>query len=654
MEYVYRFLLRIRWKKAARIIRLLGILQIAEAYRIRKEKEEKDRIRKAKRKEQAGWIPWVTDTEVSEKDEEKEAIPIPIRLTQKLFDSLGTAAVIGQLLILAAGIFGLVHSDSSIRLEVCRGLLCLSAALIVLRRIYPVNRSLYREVNLPYYMTMPFSAGEFVLAKYLQQTGTAYKITGIFLLPIWVVYTIAVRDWAITGAIGLGILLLPQFVLLLLFLFSVLFHCYVRNLLPQKPIRRGVIPAAVLAALAAGLILMSAVTQGRAAVVLLSIIWEHMLLNNPVRLFVQGKQLQSILHLMLINIFGWLMFVPVVSLYRPSILQRHDLDEIVPGAPDFSTVMEVHSRGCALLLREKRMIRDMKAYVFPGVLSSVLLPGGILLAEIGLELLLGRISGAFFGSDRSLTGVLVSYVMPLSILPSWMNLPAATAFSRDAYFMHRLLVLPVERRDLLQAKVEVSLLDCTKGTVPYVLFLAVILIVQRKIPFWGIFPALFLNQLLLRGVVKSQLYHDLRRPSKEWKNYREMMNWKSFYSGRVLPAVLTLLCLILGLLLSISGLHTGILLGVTVGAALLYSLVMHVRLFTVGLYILQDIGKDEEERLPYIQRLKNKLSPQSLKRGLHGENRKEKIRHWKEHWRSRIEYCFCRLRRLKIFIFIKK
>ncbi len=544
-----------------KIVGLSRVLRSSEQYRLERERERKKREQEARRKDLVTWVPWVSEEEpMEEEDTEQEDLPVAVWGIRKIFAGFGSSFVLCFLLLLAGLACNLFRPDVEKIAAGCELLFAAASAVTALLCVYPVQNNLYRDVNLPYYMTLPFTARQFLMAEYLQLAGMAYRCMEVLTLPTWLGFTIGHGwDGYLAETVFLGLLVLPQAVLLLVFIFVILFHSYVRLVL-AKNFRRGL--AVPLAVLLSGLLLLTGLgflTEGKVPVFLGRFLWKWLLLYYPLGQLVLERQIVPFFHILIINVVIWFGFLRGICkwLYRPSVLQRWDLagdrEETGPG---LSKVMKKNGMLKALFLREIRTLKGIKAYRIPAWFSSGLLPFCLLLAFACTEYLELR----FFHGGKNPADhfwfVLCGYIFPLTVLPAVLNRPAATAFSRDSHFLEILLFMPLDRKLLGCAKVLASLYSCAKGSVPWVLILNSWLLYRERIPVWGFFVNIFLNLFLLGCISFLQTYRDLKRPETDWKTYKELLEI-SADGTLVLLILISLICFaMIGVLLEMIGLPT--------------------------------------------------------------------------------------------------
>ncbi len=573
-----------------RVLSLLRVLKVEEARRQREIKKKRKQKKREKKKERSSWLPWMQEVNPFAEEELEE---------EKKYLLPGGIAVVCFLTFLAGTIAGTMNPEKEMLSLVFKMILTAGSVLTVAGLVEPVYTALYQDRNLACYMTMPITERELLLAKFLLLAGRAYIPIGILLLPSMAGYT-AANGWNmyLLEAVLAALLLVPQFLLAAVFLLVILFCSCWRFAVQINRTAAVLIPAAavsvILLAGAAGNIL----TGGRFLSGLGRGLWELLNFNYALGLIIQGMPLLPLLLLLVAAALVWVLLGLTGSLlYRSSVQQQRDEDKDASRLENsISWMKRKHSPFLALLYREVRNVRGIKAYRFPVLSASVLLPAELMLLYGVMELLAGRIFGNGLLSGSSLAGFLIGYIIPLSVIPIWSNPPAATCFSREAYSMEPLLAMPFTHKDLLTGKVLASLFSCFCGSTVWAALFCGFFVIRGRIPLWAVIPALALNLLLLVGTTENVIYVDIMHQEHEWKTYREMIRMKR-NRGRSYGFLFFLLFLILRFLLPVSKLSLKGFLLLAFFCVILYSAAAVFTLHTYGLHWLQQAGESEMEDL---------------------------------------------------------
>ncbi|MDO4617207.1 MAG: hypothetical protein Q4B03_07095 [Lachnospiraceae bacterium] len=578
-----------------RILRLLNVLILCEKFRIQSAKSEREEKRANRRNNLAEWVPWIEQKEKNAVETEEQSLP------RVLYQSLPglTSSLIEILFFLTAGVvLGLLFPRHGLPVFVWKSIFAAGAVLLLIRMLYPVEFALYREENLPYYLTMPFTSTEFLLAEFLRLTAGVYLRTTIVFLPLWLGYVVTGgTDRFLTAAVLLGLLLIPQSVLLTDFLIIILFHSYTRLLLPERRRAGLLLPAVVLLFLFFAALVPVFLTGGKTTAWPAWLLLEILAFNYPLGLLIQGFRLVPALLLIGWNVVIWIAYGRICRrLYRPSILQRWDLaDDRRMKKTDLGRVRKKHGLGRALFLREFRTARGMKAYRFPVLFSHVLLPAGLLVLCILTEGLHSRLFPQEADRVQYLAAVLLRDFLPLSILPALWNMTAATAFSRDYASRDALKLIPAGWDMLLQKKLLFSVCGGISGGLPFVLFLALWLSLNDRIPAWGFLPALLLHVLVAAALTVWLVIRDVRHPIREWKNYKDLLKKKRGQGKpavRLLPAAAAFFA---GVLVEAAGLSGPIVIAALFSIAVAFPVLSYLLLFEMGLQALDRLDQEPDE-----------------------------------------------------------
>ncbi len=435
-----------------KVWRLLNVLKACEKHRVQFEKEERKAEKDRIRKERAEWVPeWILKKEEEQKKEEekvKEKDPFVLRIMKPVFGNAG-GQILLALILLAVGIaLGIYLKESEMDRLIWKLLFLTASLIILLYLFYQARRFLYKEENLPYLMTLPLTQTELLMAKYLQLLGSAYRVMMVVMIPLWLGYVAVVQgDWFISVAVWIGILVIPQFVLLLLYSGLILGHLCLRYLTTSR--RR------ILFALLAGiflsllLIVLQMITNQKFLRLLGEFLLNLMVFNLPLGWIMQSQNLSSLILniVVLVMMVGisWLLFLlfcPI--LYRRSSLQRWDLaDDTMPPSEQFHRIVRQHSPRLALFIREMRSIKGIKAYWstrIQGILISLILPLLLAIAEVLFTAIVGSREST---ETLRIVTVIIGNALPMAVIQSWMNMPAATTYSRDQSSMNLFMRMPI-------------------------------------------------------------------------------------------------------------------------------------------------------------------------------------------------------------------
>ncbi len=576
---------------------LFRVLKKSEEDRAETLRREKKRKKAERRRDLAGWVPWINEPVKTEENPEK-----PASAGEDPAARYWINLILGLLFCMAGAAGGMSRPETWQVILTCK-VLFTAASLLILLQLFPsVCFHLYQDKNIPMYMTMPITAGEFLMAKFLQLAGRAYRIGGMLLLPVWLGLGFTMPGGPslyLTEAVLLGVLIIPQFVLSLTFTAVILLYAYRRLVMPGRKLISILIPAA-----AAVLIILSAaavefLAEGNQIKAAAAVVWEVLNFNYALGRIIQGEQLLPLLLLLLSNALAWMVFALAGSrLYKTTLIRRKYFGKPVFTVEDLPKIKKKrkHSPGAALFLREIREVRGMKVYRISTLVSSVLAPAVLVLLYMAAELVIIRLMGGTLSPERRLTGVLVRYCLPLSFIPSWMNRTAATAFSRDSRSLEKFLVLPAAWEDVLRKKILASICSCAVGAVPGTAVLWFWLWkTMGRIPWWGIFPMLALAGAVSAGIGETAVLNDIRGPLENWGSYKEMVMISRSKGRGIIPAAAAAFFFLAGLCMELPGESPWI-------AAILPALVLmaaalaHLYRFDRALEELKKTGKEKEKK----------------------------------------------------------
>ncbi len=606
-----------------KVWKLLGVLNACEKQRIQFEKEERKAEQDRIRKERAEWVPeWILKKEEEQKkEEEKEKDPVVLLILKPVFGNAG-GQILLALILLAAGIaLGIYLKESEMDRLIWK-LLFLTASLIILLYLFhQARRFLYKEENLPYLMTLPLTQTELLMAKYLQLLLSAYRIMMVVMIPLWLGYIAVVQgNLFISVAVWIGILVIPQFVLLLLYSGLILGQLYLRFLATN---RRWIL-FALLAGFSLILLLigLQILTNQKFLRLLGEFLLNLMVFNLPLGWIMQCQDLPSlipnIVALALMVGISWLLFLRVCPrLFRKSSLQRWDLaDDTMPPSEQFPRIVKQHSPRLALFIREMRSIKGIKAYRstrIQGILISLILPLLFAIAEVLFNAIVGSREST---ETLRIVIVIIGNALPMAVIQSWMDISAATTYSRDQSSMNLFMRMPIawsnkksirdlpERRqitwrDFLHAKIYAGICCCILGAVPSLLLFSWLLVHENRISLSGLFPVLLFYVLILITVTELRCFEDFFRPVEGWKSFKELVTKKRTASGRSLFIVFLFIpILFLSSILIEWQMESELtvlkmLLGLILGAIFLHIL-LHKILFRMVLKEMKRIAHEEE------------------------------------------------------------
>lgn len=527
-----------------RMLWLLRVLYTCESYRVKSEKEKKAKDRKKKKEDRDEWLRLKPKEEDQAKDkdkdkdkdtdkeEEKEKEPFLKKVRKAVFTNFGGMIIVGVIMLLAGASFGFFCSGENsqgLTVVVFRYLfLAAGLALLIMSTPDTVDK-LYKESNLQFFMTMPFSPVEIVLAKFLQSLPQTYRIIGILVLPFWLGFSPASGmglGTGLTDAVVLAFLVLPVFLVTVVFLMVILAHAYRRRLVRNNPLLSIGIPVGVALLIIVILAVLEKVFHKAVLQWLLKKLVNLLGFNFAFESMIRGQVVLSVIVVLLMVALTEILLVFIVRLlYQKSLLSRWDLGDKKKKTKDqLKVILKTHGTLWTHIKRELRTVRGMKVYRLSTWFSCIFLPVCYLLLTGIIEVYV--LAGEGTPGSTEVMGFLLVAVLPLTLLPSLLNKSVGTAFSRDIYTFRYMRLLPVEWDTILFAKLIAVCLLCIRGSTPYVLGSCIWMIVRGQLPLWGILPALVMNIGFLVLTAELRILWDILKPMKSWSKQTELVDNK--------------------------------------------------------------------------------------------------------------------------------
>ncbi|MDO4491803.1 MAG: hypothetical protein Q4B85_12120 [Lachnospiraceae bacterium] len=592
------------FRKSRRILALFRVLRECERFRVKQETEEREERRELQKKRLEEWVPDRRKKNQAEEDSsgeqqnssrKKKVAAALGNLLKSLFFSFGGCTALCLLLFLLGLFFGGMHPTVEHLQRGVQVVFTLSGCMLVLSHFSRARFLLYREINLPYIMTMPFTTGDLLKAKFLQLAGGVYRITAILVLPMWLGCSL-MGGWnaAFTEAVFLGLLVLPGFVLIFLFSVICLGYTYVRVVSVKYPWRSRLLPLLAGGGAVLFLFILDMQTGGESGALLLELLWDLLPFNFILGQIVLGRQILGAVVLLLVNVLFWKLFFLLGQLfYQRSLLLRWDLrDDRKYNDFNSARIERVHTGFQALILREHRTVRGMLSYRITNGLSHIVFPLLLLLLFFLIEWITAGFGSGELNRPRHLTGLLFRYFLPLSLIPAWVNRAAATPFSRDAFTIECMLALPFDWKTQLRAKELYSIGLCGTGSLPGVLLLLAGLMGKRRIPIWSICPVLILWAGVTLWVADFRVMQDIRNVELDWKTPKELTLKKTSPTAGLTLLAAFLLPFLVGVVVELTALPVLIVLALTGIVLLAGCLLEHMQLFGEGLHQLKQLGRD--------------------------------------------------------------
>ena len=178
----------------------------------------------------------------------------------------------------------------------------------------------------------------------------------------------------------------------------------------------------------------------------------------------------------------------------------------------------------ALTLYEAKSSRRNPAYLIYGFVMSFLWP-----LFFALPLIFGNdtlLSGIKFPLDTipALIGFM-SFAMTASCFACGFNVLPGTAFSREGSSFSMIRALPVDFKEYYRSKRNYSLLNCSLGSVLYVIILGIVCVAAGFIPIgssWIILPGACISFHLNLILINLMLLHNSRKPHFNWDSETEL------------------------------------------------------------------------------------------------------------------------------------
>lgn len=538
---------------------LLRVLYTCDSYRVRSEKEKKAKDRKKKKEDRDEWLRLKPREEDQAKDKdqdtdkgqdeekEKEKEPFLRRIRKAAFTNFGGMIIVGGIMLLAGASFGFFSSgeNAQVLTTVVFKYLFLAAGLSLLIISTPDTvDKLYKESNLQFFMTMPFSPMEIVTAKFLQSLPQAYRIIGILVLPFWLGFSPASGTGFGTGlsdAVVLAAFVLPVFLMTVLFLLVILAHAYRRHLVRNKPLMSIGIPAGVIFLVIVLLTVLEKIFHKAVLKWLLKKLVNVLGFNFAFESMIRGQVVLPMAVVLLLVLLTEILLVFVVRfLYQKTLLSRWDLGEKQKKKKNqLKVILKTHGILWTHIGRELRTVKGMKVYRLSTWFSCIILPVCYLLLTGVIKVYV--LTGEGTPGATEAMGYLLVAVLPLTLLPALLNKAVGTAFSRDIYTFRYMRLLPVEWDTILFAKLIAVCWLCIKGSTPYVLVSCIWMIVRGQLPFWGILPALVMNIGFLVLTAELRILWDILKPMKNWSKQTELVDNKGdllFLTGGLIAVFL--------------------------------------------------------------------------------------------------------------------
>lgn len=557
-------------------------------------------------------LPFEKKKEASEEKQKSEegVIDFIRNGLRKCFFSFGGIIILSLLCFFAGGMIGTISPGQEFLVARCKYLYLIVTALILIQTFPVALNSLYRESNLPFLMTLPFTPVEIVLAKYLQLFTVPYRIMTVMVLPLWFGYALTTDfDKHLAEAVFTAVLFVPGFILCVLFLVLILAHAYRRLLIPRKKGPAIVIPVMFLVAVISMLLILACLYPGSFLKSLASSLANILFYNFALEAIITDGGILPLLSIVLCNILVILILIAVSSsLYQKTLLQRWDLaGDSKSEKMNTDKILSEHTVLGTLILRELRTVRGLRIYRIPGLMTYFILPIVLGVCIVSCEALVFK---SFQNPEphvmyTALT--LLRTVVPLSVIPTLLNKSVATACSRDIHSIESLLVLPVKKDLQLHAKILSSWFLSVMGTLPYIIIACAWMLEQGVISSVGVVLAIPLNLLLIYGIVEFRIMRDIKRMIKDWEKPRDFLKRR----GKI-PYWL---CILMGVFFPVAagiGLET-LEMKQTVALGWLFFLAFflcvsgYFYLFIQGLPLLEQMGKTDEEKFDKVGRVKKKI-----------------------------------------------
>lgn len=619
------------WKTKFRVLRrpieLARVLNLCEEYRLgearkkrtdKEEKRKKEREadekeaqkREAEKKEGAGKADATKKEKRKESDIEKDLKAIAWKRKRLLMKFL-----------LAVALFftGLLCGKMGADLETIAGLFkilfLVDIFLIAILYVRSVMHKLYDKREMIPILTMPISPLEIAMARFFQMVGKSIALMAWTLIPVWLGCSLACGfQKGMSLATLCAVICIPIFVLMALFVAVILFQLWVIALLPKNRMKSIGVPVATVAVIVGLIIILELILKDSIPIKLLNGIANALAFNVALRRMIQGElKLPFLFILVGMGLMTALFIIVVRGFYHNTLLSRGNLaDDTGPSEKTIAEKIQ-RQRGWlwASVVREMQAIWGQHGYRVSMVMPWLVMPVLLLVFFGGLELF---IPGFRLSKDMpavEMISILFCVIVTLSCMSGLVNRAAGSVFSRDAYGLELLLVLPVDWDMLIGAKLIAACFLCVPGTVPGTLIWTCFYALAGKLPLWGIPVGLLLAVGAVVWTGEFLLMADIRRPFLKWKNLRHLIR-RQKEKVLLIPVLGNFFIpLILGLILRLTAVTLPLCLGILMAYALVFPIFGGLWLFIFSVKRAELLARgiiDPDRKEGVQERLHRRLS----------------------------------------------
>lgn len=429
-------------------------------------------------------------------------------------------------LLLIGALFGNMKVDTEGMSDVFKTLLLMDILLILVFYSREIYNKLYGEKELLPILTMPFTPLEIAMARFFQLVGKPMGIIAPTLIPVWMGYSLATGlGKGLTMATFFGIVFVPVFVLMTIFVATILIHTWLHNLMPKNPTWSVGIPAAVFVAFVAVMLVLDFFIRDSVPMKILNGFANAFAFNIALRRMVRGETILPIIFILVGMALMAVVFVMVVrTLYQHSLLSRGNLADDRDVKEVNSDVMAAPDNWFVTCVRKEVLaIWGQRAYRRSMILPWIVMPVLVVLSFVLLESFIPTLHMDKAMPANQVVSMLFCFITPLSTLSGLVNKAAGTVFSRDAYGLEQMILLPVDWDLQMGAKLVAACLCCAPGTIPGTLVLTFAYVIMGKLPWWGIPAGLIMAVPAFIWAGEYQMMQDIRKPFLKWKALRHLL-----------------------------------------------------------------------------------------------------------------------------------